>query len=250
MTKASTTTAAISAADIFLRRAAAHPCSQASLKAGLISDLEKSGNGKTQKMSALSVEQARKITLFLTTSGLGDAIEHPVSVAALLSHEGVSEPLLTAVDVVPAALLHANATLEGMLALGYDSKYCAENPSSVSALARKFGELEVAVALLKTPNDAKVLVGTFCSTKLNLTPRMLITACEDDRNAALEVVDGLLNTTLKQSNDCDLSQLCEPLSRLGITGEMVCNYSQLQPELLVALLQATKSDLELISIFT
>ena len=138
-------------------------------------------------------------------------------------------------------LLHAKATLKDFGSLGYGARHLARTPALCSQLATSFGATAVAVAVLKTPQDAVDLSSSHLAVKtLGVSTKTLLVACHGDQASAIEVIRQLMTHDAEEreyqarrapSERTPIDQLKEKLrvgvlhgvgvqtlARLGLTG--------------------------------
>ena len=142
----------------------------------------------------LTKTQAMRLRSYVNASA---ATEPPLSatptVQELAEHPSVTAHLLCALDVAPAMLLAANATLDQLLAIGYDSAHVARSPGLAAQLAAKYGHTATGAAMLRTPQDAVELSTNALVVKtLGLSARTLIDACAGDQASGVCVIHNLL----------------------------------------------------------
>ena len=194
----------------------------------------------------LSTEQRRRANLFLAASVGGDELSAQPTVAELVAHEHVDAALLSALDVTVPTLIHHGATLDDLVALGYTAERLVRSAAVTASVCKEFGKPKVAVAMLKTPEDAKVLAGTFAATQMGLSNRMLLGACEGCRASAMLVIERLLRVA---EGEAPLAGCASHLARLGIDGKLLCATFGLHIDQLETVLEASEADLATLGVF-
>ena len=208
----------------------------------------------------LSTEQLRRGNLYLAASAGCEPLPPEATVEDLVQHEHVNATLLAALDVTPPQLLHHGATLDDMLALGYDASTLVRSAATTASFVKAFGKPKVAVAVLKSAEDAKLLAGTFAASQLGVSNRMLLEACAGCRTAALAVIEKLLHAAVEQPNQgatvapaakpsAPLAGCASHLARLGVDGRTLCDTFGLHIDLLAPLLEASAADLATLGVF-
>lgn len=126
------------------------------------------------------------------------APEPPLSaaptVAELAAHPSVTAALLDALDVVPARLLAANASLEQLTALGYGASHLLKSPALAAQMASKYGHTAAAATVLRCPQDAVELsANTLVLKTLRISTKTLLEACAGDQASGVCVIHNLLH---------------------------------------------------------
>jgi len=233
-----------------LARNHAHVSSATATTAGAAAEAAGSaplhGAGSPSATSPLTDEQHRRLNLYLSSSGAGPPLSREASVGDLVAHDGVDMKLLCALDVAPAALIWAKATLADMTRLGYAAEALASSPALCASFVKAFGKPETAVAALRDAASAQVLAGTFAANQLGLTPRMLLGACANERESAMRVIDRLMATA---ETDAPLAGCCEILARSGIDARTIVAHWGIAPTQLPVVLGAAAQDLAILGCF-
>ena len=198
--------------------------------------------------AALTPEQTRRLNLYLNGSGNGDLlVAEGATVQDLIDHPHVDAKLLGALDVVPAALIFAGATLPNLRTLGYGASQLARSPTITASFVRSFGKAEVAASVLDGPESAVILAGTFSAQQLGLSSRILLNACQSNRAPAMCVISKLLqDPNLAPS---PLAGCVEVISRCGIDARALAMDFGVPPHALGTVLDAQPHDLQIIGIF-
>ncbi len=142
----------------------------------------------------LTKTQATRLRNYLNASA---ATEPPLSatptVAELAAHPSVTAALLDALDVVPARLLAANASLEQLATLGYGAGHLLKSPAIAAQLVSKHGHTATAATVLRCPQDAVELSANSLVLKtLRISTRTLLEACAGDQASGVAVIHNLL----------------------------------------------------------
>ena len=198
--------------------------------------------------SALTPDQTRRLNQYLSASGsTGEPLAESSSVQALLDHPSVDATLLGALDVVPAALIFAGATLPQLRQLGYGASQLVRSPTTTASFVRSFGKAEVAASVLDGPESAVILAGTFGAQQLGLSSRLLLNACLGNRHPAMCVIGKLLQD--QNLAPSPLGGCVEVIARCGIDARTLGTEFRIPPEALPAVLDAKPEDLQLIGLF-
>lgn len=116
------------------------------------------------------------------------------SIAELVAHPLVRAPLLGALDCQVPLLMAAGAGMSDLTQLEYGARHLVRSPGLCSHMVAKFGATAVAVAMLKVPEHAVELAGSALVLRdLNISTKMLLTACQGDTASAVEVIRRLLH---------------------------------------------------------
>lgn len=126
------------------------------------------------------------------------APEPPLSaaptVAELAAHPSVTATLLDALDVVPARLLAANASLEQLTALGYGASHLLKSPALAAQMVSKYGHTAAAATVLRCPQDAVELsANTLVLKTLRISTKTLLEVCAGDQASGVCVIHNLLH---------------------------------------------------------
>ena len=199
----------------------------------------------------LTSEQLRRGNLWLVASTGCEPLPAEPTVADLVQHEHVDMTLLNALDVTAPNLIHHGATLDDMVALGYDATALVRSAATTASFIKHYGKPKVAVAVLKSAEDAKTLAGTFASTQLGISNRMLLNACAGCRPSAIVVIDRLLRAASEPGSETNapLAGCTEHLARLGIDGKLLCGTFGVHIDNLSTMLEASENDLGTLGVF-
>ena len=148
-----------------------------------------------QQGQPLTKLQATRLRNYLNASAATEqALSEAPTVQELAEHPSVTASLLTALDVVPARLLAANATLQQLTAIGYGAGHLVRSPGFCAQLTSKYGHTATAAAVLLGPQDAVDLSTSVLVVKtLGLSTRTLLDACCGDQASGIQVIHSLLH---------------------------------------------------------
>lgn len=194
----------------------------------------------------LSADQRRRANLFLAASVGGDELSAQPTIEELVAHEHVDASLLSALDVTVPTLIHYGAKLEDLVALGYNAERLVRSAAITASVCKQYTKPKAAVAMLKTPEDAMTLAGTFAATQMGISNRMLLAACEGCRVSAMHVVASLLRVA---QDDAPLAGCANHLARLGIDGKLLSSSFGIHIDHLATLLEASEADLATLGVF-
>jgi hypothetical protein len=193
-----------------------------------------------------SSDQRRRANLFLAASVGGDELSAQPTIDEIVSHEHIDAALLSALDVTVPTLIHHGAKLDDLVALGYTAERLVRSAAITASVCRQYSKPKVAVAMLRTPEDAKTLAGTFAATQMGLSNRMLLAACEGCRASAMLVIERLLRVA---EDDAPLAGCANHLARLGIDGKLLCSTFGIHINQLSTVLEASEEDLATLGVF-
>jgi hypothetical protein len=142
----------------------------------------------------LTKTQSARLRAYLDASAATEPVLSTApSVQELADHPSVTAALLDALDVVPARLLAANASLWQLTAIGYGPMHLLRAPGFAAQMASKYGHVAAAAAVLRGPQDAVELSTNVLVLKtLQLSTKTLLEACAGDQASGVCVIHNLL----------------------------------------------------------
>lgn len=142
----------------------------------------------------LTKTQATRLRNYINASAVTEpALSAAPTMQELAEHPSCTAALLGALDVAPARLLAAGATLEQLTAIGYGANHLVHTPGVAVQMATKYGKAATAAAMLRTPQDAVVLsTNTLVTKTLGLSTKTLLDGCQGDQASGVCVIQNLL----------------------------------------------------------